>query len=72
MTLDHLPRGIQELLASTIKLLALVLVVAVLFGVAYGWLKGLGLGATVSLIVLVAQLWAFRSDVKSFLEKRAK
>ena len=71
MSRIDLPNGIKQLFSSTLKLLALTTAVAAICAVAYGWQKGLSLWALFSLVVLVGQVWAFRSEIAIYIASRS-
>ena len=65
--IKKLPTGIRDFVSSTVKLLLLVVVVAILCGFAYGWIVGAKVLGAFSLIVIAGQTWSCRKDIAEFV-----
>lgn len=66
-TRKELPDGFRDFLSSTIKLLLLVVVLALLCGYAYGWVVGAKVWGAFSIIVAAGQVWSCRKDIAAFV-----
>ena len=58
----------REFLLTTLKLLIITAITAFSCGMAYGWDVGARVMGGFSLIIVVAQCWAHRSDILQIIQ----